>query len=80
MTIELVNYERRELCELDTTTGRTRFYKGDKKREGFTGLYFNDDETFFAIYPTQKGPVMFFRGKEYELSKGQNITLEKRGR
>ena len=38
-----------------------------------------DEMTFFAIYPTENGPVMYYEGKEYALSKELHITLRKDG-
>ena len=35
--------------------------------------------TFFAIYPTENGPVMYYEGKEYALSRELHITLRKDG-
>lgn len=39
-----------------------------------------DERTFFAIYPTEKGPIMYYEGNEYALNKKLHITLKKNGK
>ena len=77
-TQELTNMEKPiECCTLETGTGQLAFYKGDKKTPGFTGLFFKDDNSFFAIYPSRNGPLIFYNGKEFEINKMLSITLSK---
>ena len=77
---ELTNLEIPiEYCMLDVVTGNQTFYRGNSKIPGFTGLYFRDDSTFFAIYPTEHGPTVFFGGKEYAINEALTITLSKDG-
>jgi len=77
---ELSNFEIPiERCTLDVDTNNQAFYRGDKKVPGFTGLYFRDDCTFFAIYPSVDGPTVFFGGKEYAINVALTITLSKDG-
>jgi len=77
---ELTNLERLfECCTLDVATNNQTFYEGYKKSPGFTGLYFKDDNTFFAVYPTVDGPTVFFGGKEYAINEALTITLSKDG-
>ena len=77
--IELTNIEKPvECCTLDILTGKTAFYRGNKKIPGFTGLYFKDNNNFFAIYPTKNGPTIFYEGKEYEINKDLSIVLLKK--
>jgi len=77
---ELTNFEiPAECCTLDVVTNNQAFYRGDSKIPGFTGLYFKDDRTFFAIYPTEGGPTVFFDGKEYAINEALTITLSKDG-
>ena len=79
--LELTNLEiPAECCTLETNTGNRIFYRGDKKTPGFTGLYFRDENNFFAIYPSESGPVIFFEGKEYEINKELAISLLKQGK
>ena len=73
--IELSNIEIYEHCILDVITGEKNFNKGKKKIKNFTGLYFRDECTFFGIYPTEHGPIMYYEGVEYSLNKKLHITL-----
>lgn len=75
--IELKNYQIYEFCSLNRKTGETDFYKGKKKVPGFTGLYFKDERSFFAIYPTKLGPQIYYKGKEYHINKDLSISLQK---
>jgi len=77
--IELSNIEIYEHCILDIRTGKKDFNKDKKKFPYFTGLYFKDNNTFFAIYPTKSGPIMYYAGKEYSLNKDLHIKLTKMG-
>ena len=77
-TQELTNLEMPiECCTLEAETGKLTFYKGNKKTQDFTGLYFKDDNSFFAIYPSVNGPLIFFNGKEFAINKNLSITLSK---
>lgn len=75
--IELSNTEIHEHCMLNIRTGEKKYNKGKKKIPYFTGLYFKDDDTFFALYPTENGPIMYYGGKEYPLKKDLHIALTK---
>ena len=77
--VELTNLEIAEFCSLDEVSGEKSFY-GKKKIEGFTGLYFRDENNFFAIYPSKNGPIMFYQGKNYELKRNLSISLLKQGK
>lgn len=77
MKVELSNIEIHEHCMLNTTTGEKEYNKGKKQLPYFTGLYFKDNNTFFALYPTENGPVMYYREKEYPLNKTLHISLTK---
>ncbi|MCL2399166.1 MAG: hypothetical protein FWC91_05390 [Defluviitaleaceae bacterium] len=77
--IELTNLEIAEYCSLDEVSGEKKFYK-EKKVEGFTGLYFRDENNFFAIYPSKNEPLMFFQGKNYKLTANLSISLLKQGK
>ena len=76
--IELSNIEIYEHCMLNIKTGEKEYNKGKKKIPYFTGLYFEDEDTFFALYPTENGPMMYYNGKEYLLKKDLHICLEKK--
>lgn len=77
--IELSNIEIYEHCILDIRTGKKDFNKDKKKIPNFTGLYFKDEKNFFAIYPTENGPIMYYGDKEYPLNKKLHIKLKKMG-
>lgn len=52
---------------------REKIYnKGKKQISYFTGQYFKDRETFFALYPTENGPVMYYQAIKYIM---ENIDL-----
>ena len=76
--IELKNLEIWEYCLLDIKTGKKTFYK-KPTMEGFTGLYFKDENNFFAIFPSETGPIMYFREKMYPLKKDLHISVKKMG-
>lgn len=75
--IELSNIEIYEHCMLNISTGEKEYSKDKKKIPYFTGLYFKDSDTFFALYPTQNGPMMYYQGKEYPLKNDLHIHLTK---
>ena len=77
--IELVSCETYNCCALDLNTGQiTELYSGNEKLiKGFTGFFFADGDTFFALYPTETGPMIYYKGKSYPLHKGLNIELKK---
>ena len=75
--IELSNVEIHEHCMLNFRTGKKIYNKGKKQIPYFTGQYFKDRETFFALYPTENGPVMYYQGMEYQLKKELHISLKK---
>lgn len=77
MKVELSNIEIYEHCMLNISTGEKEYNKGKKQIPYFTGLYFKDNDTFFALYPTENGPVMYYREKEYPLNKNLHISLTK---
>lgn len=75
--IELSNIEIHEHCMLNKRTGEREYSKGKKQIPYFTGLYFKAENTFFALYPTENGPIMYYEGKEYPLKKNLHICLIK---
>lgn len=77
--IDLKNYVIFEFCSLNRKTGETYFYKGKKKVPGFTGVYFKNDNTFFAMYPSKDGLLIFYEKKEYKISKDLSIKLIRQG-
>lgn len=74
--VELTNVEINEYCILNKETGEKKF-SNTKNNHGFTGLFFRDELTFFAIYPTDSGPKIFYMGNEYKISKDLSISLYK---
>lgn len=79
-SVELMNVEIYRCCKLDLFTGDKKYCDPSKKTKGFTGLYFEDDNTFFAIYPAKDGPIMYYDGKEYPLNKDLHIKVVKQGK
>ena len=61
---------------LNKATGE-KVFTNSKRVQGFTGLYFKDNINFFAIYPSEIGPKIFYRGKEYRTNNKLSISLEK---
>lgn len=80
IVIELSNLEIYEICILNVKTGEKEFNKGKKQIPCYTGSYFRDEKTFFALYPTEKGPIMYYEGIEYPLKKDLHIRLKKEGK
>lgn len=78
--VELRNIEIYLCCKLDLSTGERSYCNLSEKTKGFTGLYFEDDNNFFAIYPTKNGPIMYYDGKEYPLNKDLHIKVIKQGK
>lgn len=74
--IELGNISTNDYCILDIVTGEKSFSK-EKTQNGYTGTYFQNEETFFALYPTKEGPKIYFEGKEYSISRDLEITVKK---
>jgi hypothetical protein len=76
-SIELANVEINKYCLLDILSGNIQFY--DKpKQKGFTGLYFDNGNVFFAIFPTRKGPMIFYKGSTYLIRLGCQKPLSKK--
>ncbi len=73
--VELSNWEIHSFCALNIVTGEKEFYK-DKVHKGcFTGFYFSNENTFFALYPTENGPRIFFENKEYVINKNLSMKI-----
>ena len=77
--IELSNIEIYEHCILNLRTGEKEYNIGKKKIPHFTGVYFKDENTFFALYPSEDGPMMYYQEKEYQLKKDLHIFIKKMG-
>lgn len=75
---ELANIEINKYCTLDVKTGEKK-YSDRKMSHNFTGLYYENGETFFALYPSETGPKMFCNGREYLLHPGLSINIIKSG-
>lgn len=76
--IELSNVEIFEYCILNIDSGKKSFYKEKQRIPLYTGAYFKDEKTFFALYPTKSGPMIYYKGKEYPIKKRLHITLHKK--
>lgn len=49
----------------------------EKTNAVFYREIFQRGEYFFALYPTDNGPIMYYEGKEYPLKKDLHIYLTK---
>ena len=78
--IELSNIEINEHCALNRDSKEVCFFNGRKKTTGFFGLFYRNENTFFALIRTIGGPVMFYKGKEYEVSPELHIQLVRDGK
>ena len=78
-TLELVNLEKYEFCILDKTTGEVDYYT-EPKQSGYRGIYFWDERTFFALYPTKEGPAVWYKGKEYPITRDLTIVVTRDGK
>ena len=78
--VELKNIEIYEFCLLDKSTGNVSYTNTAPEFKGFTGLYFRDENTFFGLYPTEIGPVVFFKGREYKITRSLTISLARQGK
>ena len=74
--VELSNIEIHEHCILNIKTGEIEYNKNIIPYH--KGSYFKDEKTFFALYPTESGPMMFYKKKEYPLKKNLHISLKKK--
>ncbi len=79
VVIELVRYERFGCCALNRLTGEIDYYI-NKIYKTFTGAYFKDRNTFFALYPTESGPKIFYNNKEYQIHKGLSINIKRKNK
>jgi len=77
--VELKNYGIRESCLLNKKTGKKIFYI-EKKISRFTGVYFKNDDNFFAIFPTSNGPIAYYKGEEYLINRDLTIVVQKEGK
>ena len=75
---ELANLETHQYCTLNIENGEMTF-SNEKSNNKFTGLYFKDKATFFAIYPTESGPEVYYNGDVYQIHPKLSISLKKMG-
>ena len=89
--IELASYSVYEHCKFDRSQNPTEYYRSRLISGEHTGLYYrgdaprflrspHDDKTFFALYPSPDGPMIFFEGKNYRLHKDLDIQVHKDGK
>ena len=76
-TIGISNIETYEFCKLNLEKGEKKFYYDYSQFDEFDGFYFKDKEIFFVIFASDKGPMMYYEGKEYPLKKDLHISLSK---
>jgi hypothetical protein len=77
-TIEIKNIEILEFCVLNLTTGIKKYSK-ETHRTSFSGEYFRDSRTFFALYPTSNGPRIYYKRKQYPITPELTISIQKNG-
>ena len=78
--IVLRNIDIAEYCNLDLETGKMEFSKATKATQALPksmGKYFRDEKTFFALYRTETGPMIYYKGESFPLRKILHITLKK---
>lgn len=75
--IGISNIEIYEFCKLNLETGEKKFYNDYLEFKEFNGFYYKDRETFFAIFASDQGPQIYFKGNEYLLRKDLHISLKK---
>ena len=77
--IELKNYGASGYCLFDRKTYSMSFSNSSQFSEfpAFTGVYFKDENTFFALYPSTTGLMIYYGGKEYALTPDLHISLSK---
>ncbi len=78
--LELSNYEVYEFCKLNLKTGERDYYKNKILKGVYTGLYFEDSITFFALFPTPTGPKIFYNNNTYEINCDLTIEIKKQGK
>ena len=69
-------------CDFDAKAGKIHRLPLDYEPEDdyvFMGLYYEYINTFFALYCSQNGPMIFFEGKEYPLAPQLSISVERKG-
>lgn len=76
---KLTNLETHKYCLLNIKTGGMIF-SNQKSNNKFTGLYFKDEATFFAIYPTKLGPEIYYNENVYRIYPELTISLKKIGK
>ncbi len=79
--VELMNIEKYEFCILDLKLNKVTIVS-QKSSTKFTGLYYKNDECFFAIFPTSGGPYIYYNKKIYPITKEliiEYIDLENKG-
>lgn len=72
--IELKNYQKHESCMLRKNENTMKLY-ADYKFRHFTGNYFEDDNTFFALYASHEGPMIYYDGTEYSIKPNLDIKV-----
>ena len=78
--IEISNLEIHEYCILELDTGHKKYSKEKKNNGVYTGFYFRDEKTFFALYATAAGPFIYYKGKAYPIKRELTIDLVKNGK
>ncbi|TCL54620.1 hypothetical protein EDD76_11943 [Kineothrix alysoides] len=75
----LSNIEIFEYCTLDRVKGTAKYQK-DERPNKIDGLYFKQNELFFALYWENNSPIIYFDRQEYPLKKTLDIELIKDGK
>ena len=60
--------------------GRKKYSKKPEEKLVYNGLYFRDEKTFFALCASAEGPLIFYEGKTYPITKDLTINVVKNGK
>ena len=78
--VRLIEYGSTKSCILNLETGNfsneVRLNLKDITGE-YTGVYFKNDATLLALFPSKEGPRIFFKGKIFPLDKALTINWGK---
>ena len=77
--IELSEYSGSQSCKFDRIHTPTKFYETPIFPGIYTGVYYQADKAFFALYPSPDGPMIFFEGKNYPLHEDLDISFIRNG-
>lgn len=74
--VNLSNLEIFEFCRLNLQSGYKEFFNQYENMGEFSGFYYRDIKTFFALISTVYGPKMYYDGNFYELLPNLHIHID----